>query len=189
MGADIVQQAEGTGARRQLRNGAFGIVQVAEKARPAGAGLDTGRDVLVRPNLAILGFRLRAGPGEPVDAEGALFDHTHRTRDGAFGAVIADHAIGIEILAQVAFPFRRFPVEVAHTVWTGHGAEAAADTALIVLPDQSLAIDVSRLHRADLDARRVIAVHAGSRHVAGLDIGIFPRLFDGIHGRGIDVIP
>jgi hypothetical protein len=65
---------------------------------------------------------------------------------------------------------RGVPVEITHLVGAGHGAEAAADTALVIDQHNALFIDVGGLHRANFDAGWVVAMLArpgdkGHRHV------------------------
>ena len=118
------------------------IEQVAEDARAGGAGLHTGR----LPPLA-----------RALRAHVALLGDAARPR-----AVTEVVGYGIDLGRR---NLRLGPVEVTRPVGTGRHAVAAADAPVVVDDDDPIGLLPGGLHRACLDAGRVLALHALDRHV------------------------
>src|SRR6185369_14796352 len=101
---EVLEQARRARARRQARDLAVGIVEVAERDRARGTGLRACRQSLHlsvgdRPVGELRGL---AHLADAVVAEGALLDH-------AFGP---RRDVGVEEVAEALRPLRLLPVEV-----------------------------------------------------------------------------
>ncbi len=84
----------------------------------------------------------------------------------------SDGDISIQGTFHLLWPFGWVPVKVLDGVRAGGGAVAATDASVIDLPHQSLFIDVGRVDRANLGARRIIAMHARTGKKSGFNMRV-----------------
>src|ERR1035437_5716422 len=152
--AQLLEEPERPRTLGQPGNAAPGIVEVAEDHGLGGTGLDAGGLVVALAERAILGAGLVLGLLEPVMAEGAFLDDALR----------ADRDVGAQSLLHRLGPLGPLPVEVAYRIRTRGRAVAAADATRVDLRHEPLVVDLRGLDRADLRARRLLAVHAGQGH-------------------------
>src|ERR1035437_7369240 len=147
--AQLLEEPERPRTLGQPGNAAPGIVEVAEDHGLGGTGLDAGGLVVALAERGVLGAVL--GLLEPVMAERAFLDDALR----------ADRDVGAQSLLHRLGPLGPLPVEVAHRIRTRGRAVAAADAAWVDLRHEPVVVDLRGLDRADLRARRLLAVHAG----------------------------
>ena len=127
---------------RMYGNFAAGIENVAEFPRAGGADLDAGG--------------IPAGAGA-LDAEMAFFHHALAPRPVAkVGHVGVQPLLGNRGLGEVEAP---------RPVGTGCLAVAAADAPVVVDHRDAVGLLPGGMHRADLDAGRILALLALHRHV------------------------
>jgi hypothetical protein len=130
-------------------------------------GLDTGRDDL-RPDF----LPFLQPPVDPVKTESAFFHNAlgpQRKRPGFPGL-----AVRRLVLAVISLCFLRLVIEAPRPVWTGHHAVFAPDAPPEILDDDPIVPFEGGFCRADRDAGRVIALHAGHGNDLRPDMGVFP---------------
>ncbi len=130
-------------------SGSHVLDEVADVQRAHPAGFHARRQ------LAVLGA---------VDAEHALADGAHLLRHRVFRG---------RMLERVLVARRLRVVEVAGAVRARRHAHPAADAAVLVDEDDAVAGLERRRHRADPEARRVLALEARARHVVFAALRVF----------------
>src|SRR5262249_46072350 len=137
LGPEVLLEPEDLLVRQHPADLAVGIEEIAKDARAGGAGLHA-RGI---PPLA-----------RALDAERALLDHATLPQAIAEIVLVWVHLVGGH--------HGLAPVEAARVVGAGGDAVAAADAPVVVHHHDAVRLHPRRLHRADVHARRVLAVEA-----------------------------
>src|SRR5262249_17014590 len=155
LGPEVLLEAEDLLVRQHPADLAVGIEEIAEDARAGGAGLHARR---VPP------------PARALNAERALL------HDAALPQAVAE--IVLVRVHLVGGHHGLAPVEAARVVGAGGDAVAAADAPVVVHHHDAVRLHPRGLHRADVHARRPLAVGAlradvevaGRGHLLGKDV-------------------
>src|SRR5215469_4144486 len=152
--------------RLELRDAAVRVVDVAEDNGAGRARLLAGslQGTVFNVELAILAdgrsFSIDAGPGNALNAVGALLHHAP--------AAHGDFGIAHELVLRCIPILEQEEVKAPHFVRTVVGAVARPDAAVVDLVVKTFAAMGGSANRTDQLTRSVFALHAGH----GLEVGL-----------------
>src|SRR3990170_1655629 len=175
LGPQLLLHADGVAFLEDGGDLAFRIVEVTEDDRVSGAGLGAGGPA---PGLTVVLALLVL----EVQAEGALAGIADGGLAGHAGAVLL--VLGGDQLTRGLAQFVVVAeVRIACAVGTGHEAVPASDAAVVVDDHDAVGRTlVGRIHRADRDARPMLAMEARLGHEDGTVVPRARQLLPG-HDR------